>query len=257
MTKESIANDYLNEQLHKYQDRRIRPANTRLATVLGSGSVNNIGRGITDHLVSRGISCEGHDVMGGFDASSEYDLRDSHMYNSDILVCSTGYSNMDWIENASEADIEQTMRSNLIAPIMATREFVRQTIDKPWLKYIVIIGSMAHRSVLNASSVYCASKAGVNMFARCAGWELTPKGYRVFVIHPSNTEGTPMTEQTIQGIERVRDVPRDEAEQYWGAINLMPRWLSSRDIGGVVYWLVSGEADFMSGSAIELAGGQR
>jgi hypothetical protein len=89
------------------------------------------------------------------------------------------------------------------------------------------------------------------------GWELTPKGYDVFCVHPSNTEGTPMTRKTIEEIMKYRGIPRDEATAYWGSLNLKDHWLQITEIGEIVRFLLSGHACHMSGTQVELSGGQR
>jgi len=168
-----------------------------------------------------------------------------------------GYTHLDWIENQPDKEIIESVFVNLSVSMLAAKHFVQNTINNPWPKYIVFIGSMAYRSVLNGSAPYCAAKAGLAHFARCIAYELAPKNYNVFCIHPSNTEGTPMTEKTIVDLQRYRNLTRDEAEQYWG--HGLPRlnWLQSTDIAELVAFLVSGKADYLSGGNIDLTGGQR
>lgn len=192
------------------------------------------------------------------DLSDMRQVEDFDWRSFDTLVLANGFSRLNWLEDASIGEIYRSVEDNLIGSMLATRAFVRATINAPWVKHVVIVGSMAHRSILNGSSYYCATKAGLAHFTRCAAWELTPKAYRVFSVHPSNTEGTPMTEETIAGIERYRGISRDAAEAYWGAINLMPRWLQAGDIAELVAWLVTNEAaQYLVGSDIELKAGQR
>jgi NAD(P)-dependent dehydrogenase (short-subunit alcohol dehydrogenase family) len=257
-TKSIISEDYLDTTKRLHRDKQPRDG-ARTALVIGVNKGQwNIGAGIASALRSA------HFKVFEYDERS-MDITDpdglhvqlDHIHPVDTVVCCAGYTNLDWIEDQTTYDIAQTVNVNLVGPMILTNKFVNLTMHDDWLKYLVFIGSMAHRSVLNASAPYCASKAGLAHFIRCAGWELTPKGYRVFGVHPSNTEGTPMTEKTIDGIMNYRGITREEAEDYWGAINLMPRWLLPSDIGEVVNWLVSGHADFMSGSQIELPGGQR
>jgi NAD(P)-dependent dehydrogenase (short-subunit alcohol dehydrogenase family) len=165
---------------------------------------------------------------------------------------------MDWIENMDPMHMKEIIDVNLLGTAYAVSAFARQQMDLPVRKKIIIIGSMAHKSVLNASAVYCASKAGVAHLVRCLGWELTPKGFDIFGIHPSNTEGTPMTKETINHIARYRNLDAVAAEDYWSSINLKDRWLHPSDIAHLVRHLCFGKsAEWMSGTNIDLAGGQR
>ena len=245
MSKEQISQSYLEETKAKYLDNREQ--GWRQAIVVGSNKKDNIGAHIANKLRK----------------SMKVDEFDKETWMSmippeyNILVLCNGSNNLDWIENQDIADIDEIINDCLITSIISTKFFVKATIDLKCPKYIIYIGSMAYRSVLNGSSPYCAAKAGLAHFAKCMAWELAPKNYNVYCIHPSNTEGTPMTEETIQGLMRYRNLTREQAEQYWGASLPRKNWLRPGEIANTVEYLVSGKADYMSGSQIELAGGQR
>ena len=76
-------------------------------------------------------------------------------------------------------------------------------------------------------------------------------------INPSNVEGAPMSEATIEGLARYRNMSMAEARKYWGAVCPKERFLNTQDICHVVDFLLSGRAEYLSGSAIDLKGGQR
>ena len=76
-------------------------------------------------------------------------------------------------------------------------------------------------------------------------------------INPSNTEGTPMTEETIKGLMRYRGLDREQAENYWGAILPKHKWLQPNEIADICSFFVSGKSNYMSGTQIDLSGGQR
>jgi NAD(P)-dependent dehydrogenase (short-subunit alcohol dehydrogenase family) len=196
--------------------------------------------------------------LEGCDASKQSDVVELLEENKpDTLICCTGWVHLDWIENFPTIEMELIIRNNLLAPIMLTREFVRFTVHTDYIKHIVYIGSMAYRKVLNASSVYCATKAGLAHFAQCMAWELTPKGYRVYCVHPGNVEDTPMTRKTIEGIARYRNIPDFDAKEYWASSKLLDKWLQPEDIANVVSWLVSGQAEHLTGANLDMAGGLR
>jgi NAD(P)-dependent dehydrogenase (short-subunit alcohol dehydrogenase family) len=170
---------------------------------------------------------------------------------------SHGANHLDWVEDAPIDKNNNTIDVNLKGSINLAQRFVRGTIDRPYKKTIIAIGSMAYRSVLNGSAAYCASKAGLAMFMRCLAWELAPKGFGVYTIHPSNTLGAPMSEETIVGLMRYRGLSREEARDYWGASLPKKQWLTPENISDMVNFILSGKAEYLSGSNIELPGGQR
>lgn len=260
MTKEQVHASYLDE-MKALHAGKVPPAN-RVALVIGSNANRNEPRNIGYHIARR-LEADGFNVLDP--PMSELNAGvDSHwtrffesFSGTDTLVLANGWTHMDWIENYPSDQFWRVIDNTLIASMKGTSHFVRNTIDDPWQKHIVYIGSMAHGAVLNASAPYCAAKAGLHAFCKCMGWELTPKGYNVGIVHPSNTEGTPMTERTIKLLMRYRHLTRAQAEGYWGSINLKEGWLQPEDIAETVSYMVSGKNQYMSGRALELSGGQR
>ena len=249
-TKEQVSGHYMEMMRHQHAFKELRQQRTVLIT--GSEKEGSIGQAILNRITLEGnktfIPFEG-DVRAG---------RDRDAYNEiDTLIFCHGVTHLDWFEECPEKDIKHIIEVNLTATMCMTRDFVQDTIEMEWRKQIIYIGSMAYRNVLNGSAAYCASKAGLAMFARCMAWELAPKGYDVFIIHPSNTEGAPMSEDTIQGLMRYRHLNRTEAEEYWGACLPRDKWLQPGDIAEMVSHLMSGKAGYLSGTQIDMAGGQR
>lgn len=257
--KDQVSSGYLNDIKFAYRSAaNVKPSN-RKALVIGAAP-DNIGDAIADHLRRT------YGFTTSTPSEKELDVRDPseqldawmRAAQPDVLVLSQGVTDLDWFEDQSEEKQMEIINVNLLGSIRVAQSFVRMTLLDSWHKHIVFIGSMAYDRVLNGSAVYCASKAGLAHFARCLGWELTPKGYTVNIVHPSNVEGTPMTEATIQGLMEYRSLDREEAEEYWGAVNLKQRWLAAEDIANVVGLLVSSNSmSWTSGTNIELTGGQR
>jgi NAD(P)-dependent dehydrogenase (short-subunit alcohol dehydrogenase family) len=178
----------------------------------------------------------------------------------DTLIICAAETHLDWIEDYPYGAMVEVIHNTLLCPMVATQQFVRTTLNTPWVKHIVYIGSMAYNKVLNASAPYCAAKAGLAHFARCMAWELGPKGYRVFTVHPGNVLDTPMSMHTIGDISRYRTLSIEEAEQYWASAEPPMGFLTRYEIAVIVSDLVSDSNEswrHVSGSQIELAGGSR
>lgn len=256
MSKEAISKNYI-EEWHEIT-RDYLPAEHRSAMIVGSNRRENIGARIAAGLRSASFKTHEVDKKGdpAFDAAQHAQETDFTMF--DTLVLANGETYIDWIENQPPQMIYSVLRNKLFASMVASSEFVRQTLSQDHLKYIVFIGSMAGSAVLNGSAAYCAACAGLNHYARCLAWELAPKGYRVFILNPSNVEGTPMTEKTIRDLMSYRELSRDEAEEYWGAVRALPRWLSADEIGEIVASLVTfSEMEWLCGTPLNLGGGLR
>jgi len=176
----------------------------------------------------------------------------------DTLIMCHGEMHLDWFENTPIDIIKNVIETNLQGSINVTQAFVRQTIDNtPRRKKIISIGSMAYKAVLNGSAAYCASKAGLAHFMKCIAWELAPKGFDVYSIHPSNTEGTPMSNETVNGLMSYRKITEEQAIAYWSDNNPRESFLTREEIADLVHYICSGKAPYLSGCNLELAGGQR
>ena len=250
MSKAVISTNYIEDQKEKHPTDRRKHRNILVVGAQGT----NIGAAIADRLRKEETT---QYVVETYKEKHDYAKPSAFALDYDAVVFANGYTHLDWFENQPLKEIEQVISDSLMASIVGAHSYVKDAIDMPYQKDIVFIGSMAYRNVLNGSAVYCAAKAGLAHFARCLAWELAPKAFNVFCVHPSNTEGTPMTEQTIEGLMRYRDLSRKTAEAYWGAVLPKQKWLQKEDIAETVAFLLSGKADYLSGANIDMAGGQR
>lgn len=256
--KTAVSASYMEQAKKDHAWKRLVPDAQRSVLLTGAEKASSIGDAIEGMLLARKMR-----VMAP--SSRMLDVtkwrRFPHFFASsdpvDTLICCHGQTHLDWLEDQPPERIVEVCDVNLTGTMLLVREFVRRTLAAPHRKQIVLIGSMAYAHVLNGSAPYCASKAGLAMFARCAAWELAPKGYDVFVVHPSNTEGAPMTTDTITGLMRYRGLTLDEAKAYWGASLPRDHWLQTGDIAGVVSFLLTEGAGYLSGTQLDLGGGQR
>lgn len=249
MTKEKISGSYMESQKAIHASKK-NPEKWNVFFT-GAGRKNSIGASIYEKLEKNGhfVFSSGEDVVGG-----SFDFVHGE-FNS--LVMCHGVTHLDWIEDVSDEIVKSIVDVNLYGSIRTINSFVRQTINSLTRKKIIVIGSMAYNRVLNASAAYCASKAGLAHYVRCAAWELAPKGYDVFCIHPSNVVDAPMSEDTIEGIMRYRNISRSDAEAYWGAVLPKNSFLTKDEISELTAFLLEGKTEYLSGTQIDLAGGQR
>jgi NAD(P)-dependent dehydrogenase (short-subunit alcohol dehydrogenase family) len=115
---------------------------------------------------------------------------------------------------------------------------------------IVNVSSIAGRGLsLVSSSAYAAAKGGVIALTRKLSFELGPFGINCNAIAP----GVTLTERVAPRWEA-----RSEAERQAVLANLpMGRMPVAEDQARVVVFLASRDADFVNGTTIDVAGGQR
>jgi len=112
---------------------------------------------------------------------------------------------------------------------------------------VVNVSSMAGRSIsYHAAANYTASKWGVIGLTKHMAWDLGEHGVRVTAVCPGSTL-TPLTEQSTGPEERAatsRKIPLD-------------RWAAPGDIADGALYLASGEADYVTGTVLEIDGGKQ
>lgn len=251
--KAQKSGDYLAQQRTKHGWKPHRPPSRRLVITGADIEAKNIGWAIAESLAWETKFYQ-------LDIRHEEEVHDgkSPIYQGATdLVLSHGVTHLDWFEDAPAHKLREIIDVNLTGTALVIQNFVKATIDAPYRKRIVVIGSMAHRAVLNGSAMYCASKAGVAHLVRCLAWELAPKGFDIYCVHPSNVADAPMSEETIRGLMRYRNMTREEAEAYWCDSPIRSAVLTKEEIAEVVGFLLSGCVPYLAGSQIELAGGMR
>lgn len=97
------------------------------------------------------------------------------------------------IEKCPEVGIDSHVKIGLIAPMILTSMFIRKFSDYKIRKKVVFISSGAAFTAMPDDSIYCSSKAGINMFAQCVGLEQKNRenGFEVISIGPGMVD-TPM-----------------------------------------------------------------
>jgi 2,3-dihydro-2,3-dihydroxybenzoate dehydrogenase len=244
MSKEKVQDHYLSTMMLKHGDKP-QPDVQQIA-LTGAAKEGSIGSVIKIQIGSPSITEFRDDVI-----DSDLDFQ-----GFTTLIMCHGYTYMDWLENVPDEETKHIIDVNLYGSIRMIKQFVNTTIDAPYRKKIISIGSMAYNKVLNGSAAYCASKAGLNMFIRCAAWELAPKGYDVYIIHPSNVADAPMSYDTIKHLMRYRKLDQNEALSYWSSNAIRPM-LSKEEIASHVEYIIYGDTSYLSGCPIELGGGSR
>jgi len=236
------------------------------AIVTGAGS--GIGRAIALKLAERGAAVLVNDVdpetasatareieerggkalSAGGDVSRGEDVREmvrlciEELGGVEILVNNAGIARSALLINLTEEQWDEVMNVNLKGVFLCTKAVIPHMMKRRYGK-IINISSIYGRIGAIGDSNYCAAKAGVIGFTKSVAKELARYNINVNVVLPGLID-TPL----------LRGIP----EKYLGPmIKEIPlkRVGVPEDIAGVVAFLASDEAGYLTGAAIEVTGG--
>ena len=162
----------------------------------------------------------------------------------DILVNNAGIFTDSRIEETSLEEWNRVIGINLTAAFLCSRAVLKMMKDKREGK-IVNIGSVVSKTQSpNPSAAYAVSKAGIHRFTIQLAVETAPYGINVNAVAPGLTD-TPLG--------------RLLTEEAWNfAVNEripLKRAATPEDIANAVSFLVSSEAEYITGEILDVNGG--
>jgi len=119
-----------------------------------------------------------------------WDAAEAALGPIDRVLNVAGFLAPDWIEHASDGDIERHFDVNAKGVVYGTRCAARRMIPRH-AGHIINIGSLASLSPVPGLSLYAASKFAVRGFSLSVALELADKGVAVTVVLPDAVQ-TPM-----------------------------------------------------------------
>lgn len=230
------------------------PDERRAAVIGANHDTHNLGSEIAQELERQAIATRTFSPSRDKVSASTVDLA-----GFDTVIFANGYIKSGWIGQQYLRDINTTVAANLTETMLGVDNFVKdaeRSLDPAVQKHIVIIGSMAAQKVLTTSSAYCAAKAGLEMFARCAAWELAPKGFDVFLVNPPSIVDAPIAKRQITDLQRTRGMDEDAAKAYFRGSPIR-RPVTKSDVAQLVARLIMGDSDHLTGDPINMNGGAR
>ena len=139
----------------------------------------------------------------------------------------------------------QVIDVNLTGAFLCAREAARIMVDQGGGGAIVNISSVHEQIPWEGFSHYCASKAGMKLWAQSIAKELAPHGIRVVNVGPGAID-TPINKDVLANPQESAAVLAEIPLGRWGEVG---------DIAGAVSWLASEEASYVTGATLFVDGG--
>ncbi len=163
----------------------------------------------------------------------------------DVMVNNAGIETRTSVLDTTEAQYDQVLRTNLKSAFFGTQLAARQMIKQGGGGRIINITSVHEDWPMPGNIAYCLSKGGMRMLTRTAGVELAPHNVLVVGIAPGAV-ATPINRVTMKDPAMM--------ERLNAAIPL-GRMAEPEEIAGVVAFLASDQARYMTSTTVVVDGG--
>lgn len=168
-----------------------------------------------------------------------------HFGQLDILVNNAGIEKHAPFWEVTEKDYEAVLNVNLKGVFFATQAMTKHLIETQRSGRIINISSVHEELPFPNFAAYCASKGGVKMLTRNLSVELAPYGITINNVAPGAIE-TPINTKLLNDPEKLNALLKNIP---------LGRLGQPDDVSGLVAFLASDDASYITGSTFFVDGG--
>lgn len=183
------------------------------------------------------------DVSNEDEVENMFTIAEQNFGHVDILINNAGISHFSLIQDIDFATWQNVINTNLNSVFLNSKRAIPNMISN---QYGVIINMSSIWGDFGASmeALYSTSKGAINTFTKAMAKELAPSGIRVNAIAPGIVE-TDMMKNDFS-MEELEELKNEVATN---------RFAKPEEIAGLVSYLVSDEASYITGDIIHINGG--
>lgn len=183
------------------------------------------------------------DVSNEEDVEMMFEVAEKNFGHVDILINNAGISHFSLIQDIEFETWKNVINTNLNSVFLNSKRAIPNMLSN---QYGVIINMSSIWGDFGASmeALYSTSKGGINTFTKAMAKELAPSGIRVNAIAPGIVDTDLMRNDFTE--EELQDLKNEVS------IN---RFAKPEEIAGLVRYLISDEASYITGDIIHINGG--
>jgi acetoacetyl-CoA reductase len=162
----------------------------------------------------------------------------------DVLVNNAGITRDMTFKKMDKPNWDTVLKTNLDSVFNMTKQVLDGMVDRNWGRVINISSVNGQKGAFGQTN-YSAAKAGMHGFTKALALEVARKGVTVNTISPGYI-----------GTKMVTSIPRDVLDSKIIPQIPMGRLGKPEEVAGLVAYLASEEAAFLTGANIAINGGQ-
>ncbi|NNM01068.1 MAG: SDR family oxidoreductase [Gammaproteobacteria bacterium] len=172
----------------------------------------------------------------------------------DILVVNHGLLTLADFDTTDEDTWARMLATNTVSPFMLAQEAAPHMAARGGGAIVFIASVSAYFAYAPDNAAYSSSKGAVITMTRSLAVELGGRGIRVNCVCPGLVQ-TPMVDPIFQRVADARGISLDEAYALCGKALPAQRMGRPEDFGGPVAFLVSDDAQWVTGAILNVDGG--
>ena len=161
------------------------------------------------------------------------------------VVFSAGMIGLTPVQAITQNKLEQMQRINLNAPILLTKQLIKQKKLEAQASIVFIASAAGVYRTSVGNAIYATTKCGIDAFMRTAALELAGKNIRCNSINPAMIE--------TEALSAIQDEAMKERDL---ANYPLHRYGKPEEVAQAAIYLLSDATQWMTGTALKLDGGR-